>query len=331
MLLVVGVHVLGIYNQTHSRSLPFSVFRNILIICDFMFFVLSGYFAYREANTLKDFLSNCVRIMNNIIIPVLVFAALLDLFSYKQFKINYSFIEVFKMRLLGGNWWFVSAIIPYLFLAPVFFLVIKYMNNKLLVFIGTFIILANIIFVALRDNFSNRYVDILRGFMPINSEMSCYFLAFCFGMAFNKIKVSKFFQSKSFSTLAIVCLVIPIVCSIFHINIFSAGDDGIMKLFIIPSIFLLQLFMRIDIKNLTLTKIISNMSKACFGVYLCHFKLLFVPRKVFSYFHVSGASFPVFWILCTLTVFFVAITFSLLVNKLIIFPVQSLVRNKILK
>lgn len=90
----------------------------IAIICDPIFFMLSGYFALKAFNkNLKDYYLNKV---STIILPLVLYSILLYLFANKHdfAAMNIEGYFSFSANLLAGGWWFIPTLIPCLVAAP---------------------------------------------------------------------------------------------------------------------------------------------------------------------------------------------------------------------
>lgn len=88
------------------------------IICDPIFFTLSGYFALKPfTKNLKDYYLNKV---STIILPLILYSILLYFFVNRHDFASLSLEGYFSYfaGLLGGGWWFIPTLVPCLLVAP---------------------------------------------------------------------------------------------------------------------------------------------------------------------------------------------------------------------
>lgn len=114
MLAVVAVHCsasLGIIGKVDGSVIS----SKILILCDPIFFALSGYFAIRPLRS--NLLTYYLHKIGTIVLPLFVYAIIL--YFYTNDVRDYSlsgWIAYFHSEL--GPWWFIPTLIPFLAIAP---------------------------------------------------------------------------------------------------------------------------------------------------------------------------------------------------------------------
>lgn len=117
MLFVVVVHssqylgpIYGIATQPFISEFAF--------ICDPIFFVLSGFFAFRPLKTTyaKYLLNKVV----TIVLPLVVYSVVLYAYGCVKGTVAFGLPQYFNWfyNTLFGGWWFIPALIPFLVLAP---------------------------------------------------------------------------------------------------------------------------------------------------------------------------------------------------------------------
>lgn len=119
MLFVVIVHSSQYLGPVYGiETRPF--ISEFALICDPIFFVLSGYFAFRPLKTTyaKYLLNKVV----TIILPLVVYSVVLYAYGCVVGTVTLGFPQYFNWfySILFGGWWFVPALIPFLVLAPFF-------------------------------------------------------------------------------------------------------------------------------------------------------------------------------------------------------------------
>ena len=190
MLFVVIVHssqYFGPVNGIETR--PF--ISEFALICDPIFFVLSGYFAFRPLKTTyaKYLLNKVV----TIILPLLVYSAVLYAYGCVVGTVTLGFPQYFNWfySILFGGWWFVPALIPFLVLAPFLFTMFEALSDfqcKLLMKVVALFTLWGALCTVLQwistltgIGSLNTLPGLLSGFVPTNPIPGGYFMYFCLG------------------------------------------------------------------------------------------------------------------------------------------------------
>ena len=87
------------------------------IICDPIFFCLSGYFALKPLKkSYKDYLFGKAL---SLLLPIFVYAGLLYTYKVVTGSLQDTNYIRYTSSLVQGGWWFVPALIPYIIIAPV--------------------------------------------------------------------------------------------------------------------------------------------------------------------------------------------------------------------
>lgn len=114
MLAVVVVHsgsYLGIMAGINAGSIA----SIAAILCDPLFFALSGYFAIRPLK--GSLFSYYSRKVSTIILPLFVYSFLLYLYNARLTGLSIHGYIVYFSQILTP-WWFIPALIPFLVVAP---------------------------------------------------------------------------------------------------------------------------------------------------------------------------------------------------------------------
>lgn len=114
MLAVVVVHS-GSYLGTMAGVNAGSIASVAAILCDPLFFALSGYFAIRPLK--GSLFSYYSRKVSTIILPLFVYSFLLYLYNARLTVLSIHGYIVYFSQILTP-WWFIPALIPFLVVAP---------------------------------------------------------------------------------------------------------------------------------------------------------------------------------------------------------------------
>lgn len=127
MFLVLVVHTTQwLPSPFDGFDLPAAVGR-AAIICDPVFFMLSGFFALRPLrSSLCDYY---VRKVSTIILPLVVYSVILYLYGSLPTP-NLPGYFAYVVALLGGNWWFIPTLVPMLILAPFLYQALEGLNDE---------------------------------------------------------------------------------------------------------------------------------------------------------------------------------------------------------
>ena len=126
MYLVVAVHTVP--------SLPFfsgtrlgNAAVGLCMVCDPVFFMLSGYFAIRSPRGgLGEYYA---RKASTVVLPLIVYSAVLYVvLNWSSLSLG-GYLSLF-LAYLGGYWWFVPALVPYLLLAPFLYRMLEALDDR---------------------------------------------------------------------------------------------------------------------------------------------------------------------------------------------------------
>lgn len=129
MFLVVVVHTAGYLGPVHGTSIQ-GVIGELALICDPIFFTLSGYFAIRPLKqSYGYYLSNKVR---SIVLPLFTYVILVYLYGTLAGGIALgpsAFLE-WTAGILASSYWFIPSLIPYLIIAPLLYQMFSSLGKK---------------------------------------------------------------------------------------------------------------------------------------------------------------------------------------------------------
>ena len=192
MFAVVVVHMSGYLGPI--GGVPTNAIGTFAIVCDPVFFALSGYFALRP---LKTSLSKYyVRKFSSIVLPLFLYSALLYVYySWSSGLSLFGYIEYFNNVLTP--WWFIPALIPYLIAAPFLYKCLESLSDdwvKLLVKYAVLLSVWGIVGCFLTWGFDvtghatlGRLVGICTSLLPATLVPNSYFIYFCLGFFIRRL------------------------------------------------------------------------------------------------------------------------------------------------
>lgn len=136
MFFVVIVHCLATLGQVHGVEVKPWV-SDFFLICDPVFFCLSGYFAIRPLKT--GLATYYLRKVSAIIIPIVVYSLLLFAWNVVTGGLpdpSLQSLASYQLSLLTGFWWFMPELIPFLIVAPFLSTMFDALSDKQLVTIA---------------------------------------------------------------------------------------------------------------------------------------------------------------------------------------------------
>lgn len=127
MFLVVVVHTAPLFPlQVTGFDLAGALSR-VAIVCDPIFFMLSGFFALRPLRrSLREYY---LKKVSSIVLPLVVYSVILYFYGAWSSPSPYGYFS-FVVALLGGNWWFIPTLIPMLVVAPFFFRALEGLDDR---------------------------------------------------------------------------------------------------------------------------------------------------------------------------------------------------------
>lgn len=328
--MVVLVHCVDGYqamNLPHVYLL-FAIKRHILI-CNYIFFALSGYFAFRIFTNVKSYFKNILRIYVNLFVPVITILFAKILLKIARGGGNLAIFE------LSGSWWFVFALFPLLIFAPFISIIIKNISNNLIICIIGSIIALRIYLVIVNEYLPNTFISKVNFILP---EINFTFPLLCFilGMSLNKDGFSKNLLHPFSIVFTCVGLVTVQIAYFTNPRLLSpTSGEGMTELYIFPSVIFIILISKLKFKNIFHNKIIELIARCSFGIYLIHFTILGFADKFYKYFdnhfhsYLNQYSAILVTLLPTVVVFCSALILSILFNKLIIFRTQNKLKELI--
>lgn len=274
MLAVLVVHTAPYFGSFFGINFSgiVSVFS---IVCDPVFFALSGYFAIRPLKGTS--LSYYLKKFTTIVLPMFVYSVLLYLFVTPIQDLNLrSYIWYFS-RLLTSEWWFIPTLIPFLIIAPFLSTLFDALSDKRIIQLSKLILILTawgICSMFLMWAFSetdhptiNSVINSLRLIIPVSLIPNSYFIYFCLGYFVRRIDpLISCSQKRNLVFLGIAAWVVDGLFSYYGV---PRIDPSLHWMFVTVMIFIL--FDSLTIQSNKLHSIFSWTAQRSYSIYLLNF------------------------------------------------------------
>lgn len=305
ILMTLGVHV--VYFTVKNENMHI-IFDNVFMICNPLFFMLSGKLNLsKKFNSKEDYVKFYKGKLKSIIIPFLLFSLAIQI-------INNRTLKGFGLNILSNNieptYWFIYTLIGIELLSPFYSKMLQNMNKMEKKFFLVICIFVNF-FIMLFD-FLNMNSIIGLGTIGIVSWHFYYFSGYI---------IEDIFKEKNKRIVLYLLGMLSFLFVIF-INIkvkyyYNFKEPG---LFLTLQAFSIYLTTRNTIvKNDKIKFIISYISRYTYTFYLLH---MFIIRGLIKYICIDGSFINVIEIYIILFVIIMCI--SIIIQILIIKPIQNL-------
>lgn len=278
MFLVVVVHSARYLGPLAGEGAQNAVLEWALI-CDPIFFALSGYFAIRPLKTSLG--AYYLKKVSGILIPCLVYSILLYLVSPVGPEglslaglINFQFGQT-------NNWWFVSALLPYLMVAPFLYLFFESLDDHLLLVLARIVALLALwgclsmflghVFKSYNMPLKATFLSVLVGIVP--RELipgSGYFVYFCLGYFARRLSKTLNDRHKFWIVMAgVVAWTLDTVLAVLGVE---KADPSYYWTFATFAAFLITDAIRI--KSSLAGKVFAWTAQRSFAIYLVQFTVI---------------------------------------------------------
>ena len=335
MFLVVVVHMSYYFSDIRGIRVSALIFT-FAIICDPIFFFLSGYFSIVKIKTsLKEYY--CKKIAT-IILPLVVYSILLYLYSQRMANLSISSYLSSTISRVSHGWWFIPTLIPFLIIAPFLYTSFNALTDRQVLLISkivfyTFswgIISGTILWIAQTNNIlelTNIFKILTRVLPTWVIPGSGYFIFFCFGYFYKRLNlILTDVQKKKLFIIGLVAWVLDIICAYFKIN---RVDPSYFWIFNTIAVFIF--FNKINIPHSFYNNIILWISKRTYSIYLLQFTTIYIltqliyTKKVLGDVNAMHFYFRIpIWILTTISAFLLALIFAAIFDYLLLKPIQKL-------
>lgn len=333
MFMVVVVHTsydIPVASQWFNLGIAI---QKLAIICDPLFFMLSGYFALRPLHySLKEYY---LKKASTILLPILIYSIVLYAFN-SWGTVTISGYISYSISLLSGDWWFIPTLIPFLALAPFLYQALEGISDEyllhllklfaivyvwgaathVLAFVGCSLNTPDISsFVTLASYYFPRYL--LEGYFPV------FILGYIYRRASTILTVN---AKKRLARCSV-----PALALTFIFSGLGVGADDPDQLWVIAAFCLFFLFEKIDIQNNTLRTLFEWTGRRSYTIYLFQFTTISILRSALcNLMHIDTISqlplcacLPT-WLLLTILAYSLALIIASVLDMLVLHTAQHL-------
>lgn len=272
MFLVVVVHTAGYIGPVHGTSIQ-GVIGELALICDPVFFTLSGYFAIRPLKySYGYYLSNKVR---SIILPLFTYVILVYLYGALTGGVTLSpsaFLG-WTAGVLASSYWFIPSLIPYLIIAPLLYRLFSSLGKKEVRTLGYIMtvacaygIFSTLIGSFLPNSRLAKIVNVINYIVPSGSQviLGSYFTYFCLGYFVKKLP--EYLEPDNLRVIeytGIICWIAGALLSHFG---YQRSDPSYLWFPATAAIFLL--FNKVSIQSTSICNTLSWTARRSYSIYL---------------------------------------------------------------
>lgn len=341
MFLVVVVHIapqLGSFRNINASAIA----STAAIICDPIFFCLSGYFALKPLKrSYKEYLFGKAL---SLLLPIFVYAALLYTYKAATGSLQDTSYIRYTSSLVQGGWWFVPALIPCILVAPVLSKMFDALNDRtcktvLFVTLGIYAwgglssaaysLLINSQHVTLAAA-----VSMLQSMVPRSLLGGTYFTFFCMGYFIKRVTPLLDTRDTHF--------IMASGAFFFFIDIASAyfgldrSDPSFNWMIVTVAIFIA--FDGIKLQSKSLSKLIEWAAKRSYSIYLLQYEtiefaigVIYIGALHSGYATLAWPLRLITWISATALAYGTALTIASIVDAFVIEPIQTKLKQHRLK
>lgn len=281
MFAVVVVHMSGRLGPI--GGVPTNAIGVFAIVCDPVFFALSGYFALRPLKT--NLPKYYVRKFSTIVLPLFLYSVLLYLYyNWSSGLSLFGYIEYFNNVL--SPWWFIPALIPFLIAAPFLYKCLESLSDdwvKLLVKLSLVLSIWGIAGCFLNWAFEVtghttlcRMVSICTSLLPATLVPNSYFIYFCLGFFIRRlIPILSKKRKNQLVILGLLCWILDTAFAHFGIN---RVDPSYAWL---PATIMIFLIVdRVSIPDGAVSRCIGWAAKRSYSIYLLQYTTIEIATSV---------------------------------------------------
>ena len=284
MFLVLVIHSTALLSSVfHGDRIPTAI-NETLLVCDPVFFCLSGYFAIRPLKgTYSNYLLKKIR---TVILPLIIYIFPLyfvQIFLGGSISIK-TFIQFHHDYLFGG-WWFIPELIPFLIIAPILYQMLEKLDDMyirvafLIVAVlslwGTLSTFAEQLFLRCQMPVKATAVESLTRLFPTSViPGSSYFIYFILGYFVRRVGT----LCKRRYYLVVVTGIMAVVLScLFAIFDFKRDDPNPMWIFSTFAIF--EIFSHVNIRGIRSRRLLSWTARRSYSIYLIQYTVISCVNK----------------------------------------------------
>lgn len=286
MFLVVVVHTSTMLGPVHGFETAMLINR-LALICDPMFFMLSGYFALRPLRrSLKNYYLNKV---STVLLPLALYALLL--YGYNEYPQGLSLGGYFLYfaNLLAGGWWFIPVLVPCLVVAPFLHKGLEALSDRQVALVG--IMLASLflsggMFTSLQWIFASVGIETLANLSELAvrivppsllTSYPAYYQFFILGGIFYRL--APVIDRKTGNRLIAAGVAFWLIDVTWGVLGLPLQDPSYFWVF--AAFGVMMFFSRIEIRSALAQRVISWIAKRSYTVYLLQYTTIYLFSSVF--------------------------------------------------
>ena len=304
------------------------------LLCDPIFFSLSGFFAIRPLK--ESYLKYLIRKMIAIVIPIGIYSLVVYAWLYFAGGAELSFRAYFGwlLSMLSGPWWFIPSLIPMLVTAPFlyfFFSKLDFEQKKLLSKAVAILVLLGIgytVVSSLADSHQHSTIvaaiACVQKVLPPTLMIGGYSLYFSLGYF---IREDMLVRDLSQYRHLILFGIIGWLLGAFAIQWgYKRADPSFLWFFATIAFFLI--FGKVHISSGVIRNSISYIAKRCYSIYLLQSTVIafVVEKSVVSAVLINLAFIPRFalWFAVTFLCWLISLALAAIIDELVLKPFQKL-------
>lgn len=333
MFLVVVVHIapqLGSFRNINASVIT----STAAIICDPIFFCLSGYFALKPLKkSYKDYLFGKAL---SLLLPIFVYAGLLYTYKTATGSLQDTNNIRYTSSLVQGGWWFVPALIPYILVAPVLAKMFDALDDrtcKIALFVTLGIYAWGGLSCAANSMLTNSQhvtlaaaVSMLQRIIPRSLLGGTYFTFFCMGYFVKRVTpLLGMREARLVKASGVLFFILDIASAYYGLE---RSDPSFNWMIVTVAVFVT--FDGIRVHSQALSKIIEWAAKRSFTIYLLQYATIeFATNAIYAgalnggYAALAWPLRLASWILATALAYGLALAVASIVDPLVIEPIQT--------
>lgn len=331
MFLVVVVHSSAYLPVVSSNfDLQFAL-SQAAIICDPIFFMLSGYFALRPLKcSLKEFY---LKKVSSILFPIFLYSIILYVYNAWG-SLGIGGYVSFAADLFYGGWWFIPALVPFLILSPFIYKALEGIDDRWIIRLtqllaviyiwGVLYHLAGYTATLIERPGLNNLLRMVTAGFPV-TLISGYFAVFCYGYLYRRLsgivseKVKRVFRF----------MVLPSIILSFVFAGIGVSQSDPNQIWVIGAFSMFFLFEKVRIPEGIPSRLVEWVAKRSYSVYLFQYTTIAIMADlVYTHFLFGNAfSTSIFyaiptWILFVVAAYLFALAIASVLDPLILEPIQ---------
>ena len=342
MFFVVMVHTSAYFPQIISNFNLGNAICRVAVICDPVFFILSGYFALRPLKgSLRDYY---LKKVVSIIFPIVLYSIVVYVATcYREgSSIGLGGYCSYALKTVQGGWWFIPALIPFLVFAPFLFRAFEALDDEKVLKLFTVLsamyiwgdsyhVLTYVLLMLDRPGATNllSFVSLLFPRTP----PAGYFSVFVLGYFYRRL--SDIWSVRQKNLMIAIGILAIFVCFLFAG--IGMGEDDPNQLWVIAAFGLFFLFERVSVANY-LNRFVVWIGKRSFTIYLFQYMTIDITHAWFYEQMPFGdpallapATGLLVWLLLTVASYALALLIASILDSILLNPLQRVVTKAIAK